>query len=192
MIYVVVLNKVFFIGISYKEHAQWSLTWMCLPSHLVEDFSWCTIIIHPWLIHESLLPTHVEWERLWNNVEFIWSHMQHFLFEFPAWIPSFVMSIRTQKSMLHMLFGLNSSKNTNRIPITIGLSSDTLTGEIDFSATLKFKNWRGVESKGMLLEVKLNENQKTEEQWNLKECCWWPNWRKKGEGKKKGGREKLK
>jgi hypothetical protein len=38
----------------------------------------------------------------------------------------------------------------------------------------------------MLLEVKLKENQKTEEQWNLKECCWWPNWRRKGAGKKKG------
>jgi hypothetical protein len=50
------------------------------------------------------------------------------------------MSTRTQKSMLHMLFGLNSSKNTNWIPITIGLSSDTPTREIDFSATLKFKN----------------------------------------------------
>ncbi len=37
----------------------------------------------------------------------------------------------------------------------------------------------------MLLEVKLKENQKTEEQCNLKECCWWPNWRKKGEGKEK-------
>jgi hypothetical protein len=35
----------------------------------------------------------------------------------------------------------------------------------------------------MLLEVKLKENQKTEEQWNLKECCWWPNWRRK-EGEK--------
>jgi hypothetical protein len=37
--------------------------------------------------------------------------------------------------MLHMLFGLNSSKNTNQILITIGFSSDTLTGEIDFSAS---------------------------------------------------------
>jgi hypothetical protein len=42
-----------------------------------------------------------------------------------------------------------------------------------------------VKSEGMLLEVKLKENQKTEEQCNLKECCWWPNWRKKGEGKEK-------
>jgi hypothetical protein len=25
--------------------------------------------------------------------------------------------------------------------------------------------------------------QKTEEQWNLKECCWCPNWRRKGERK---------
>jgi hypothetical protein len=37
----------------------------------------------------------------------------------------------------------------------------------------------------MLLEVKLKENQKTEEQWNLKECYWWPNWRRKGGGEKK-------
>ncbi len=140
MIYGVVLNKVFFIGISYKDQAQWSLTWMCLPSHVIEDFSWCTIIIHPWLIHESLLPTLAEWERLWNNVEFICSHMKHFLFDLPALIPSFFMSTRTQKSMLHMLFGLNSSKNTNQIPITIWLSSDTLTGEIDFSVTLKLKS----------------------------------------------------
>lgn len=187
------LNKVFFIGISYKEHAQWSLTWMCLPSHLVEDFSWCTIIIRPWLIHESLLPTHAEWERLWNNVEFIWSHMQPFLFEFPAWIPSFVMSTRTQKSMLHMLFGLNSSKNTNQIPITICLSSDTLYwrnwflchseiqklkrsgiwrdvvgGQIEGES----KNWRAVKSEGMLLVAKLEE--------------------KGGEKKEKKRREKLK
>lgn len=145
MIYVVVLNKVFFIRISYKEHTKWSLTWMCLPSHLVEDFSWCTRIIHPWLIHESLPPTHGEWERLWNNVEFI----SYLNFQLDT-----KFCHEHQKSMLHMLFGLNSSKNTNQILITNGFSSDTPTAEIDFSAS---KNWRAVESEGMLLVAKLED-----------------------------------
>lgn len=157
MIYVVVLNKVFFIRISYKEHAQWSLTWMCLPSHLVEDFSWCTRIIHPWLIHESLLPTHGEWERLWNNVEFIWSHMKHFLFEFPAWIPSFVMS--TKNPCFTCSLALIPPKTQTRFQLPM-----------DFHLIL-------------LLEKLISLPQKTEEQWNLKECCWWPNWRRKGEKK---------